>query len=52
MKPEKKEHETEVGRDRLQQADSCWALGDCSANMEHALPALAQVSLCLLDTNS
>ena len=43
VKTELKEHETKEGKNALQQVDSCWALGDCCANMENALPALAQV---------
>ena len=43
VKTELKEHETKEGKNALQQVDSCWALRDCCANMENALPALAQV---------
>ena len=37
------EHDTGHGKEMYQQVDSCWALGDCCANMELPLPALAQV---------
>ena len=37
------EHDTGHGKEMYQPVDSCWALGDCSANMELPLPALAQV---------
>ena len=40
------EHDTGHGKEKYQQVDSCWALGDCSANMELPLPALAQVWVC------
>lgn len=39
------ERDTGHGKEMYQQVDSCWALGDCSANMESPLPALAQVTL-------
>ena len=43
VKTELEEHGTGDEKETYQQVDSCWALGDCSANMEVPLPALAQV---------
>lgn len=37
------EHDTGHGKEKYKQVDSCYALGDCCANMELPLPALAQV---------
>ena len=37
------EHDTGHGKEMYKQVDSCYALGDCCANMELPLPALAQV---------
>lgn len=37
------EHDTGHGKEMYTQVDSCYALGDCCANMELPLPALAQV---------
>lgn len=39
------EHDTGHGKEIYSQVDSCYALGDCCANMELPLPALAQVGL-------
>lgn len=39
------EHDTGHGKEIYTQVDSCYALGDCCANMELPLPALAQVGL-------
>ncbi|DBB14410.1 hypothetical protein WJX82_007842 [Trebouxia sp. C0006] len=44
VKMDVEEHDTGHGKEKYQQVDSCWALGDCSANMESPLPALAQVA--------
>ncbi|KAL3148596.1 hypothetical protein ABBQ38_014024 [Trebouxia sp. C0009 RCD-2024] len=38
------EHDTGHGKEIYSQVDSCYALGDCCANMELPLPALAQVA--------
>ncbi len=46
VKMDVEEHDTGHGKEKYQQVDSCWALGDCSANMESPLPALAQVWVC------
>ena len=38
-----KEHDTGHGKEMYKQVECCYALGDCCANMELPLPALAQV---------
>ena len=37
------EHNTGHGKEMYRPVEGCWALGDCCANMELPLPALAQV---------
>ena len=49
VKTELEERGTGDEKETYQQVDSCWALGDCSANTEGPLPALAQVMLLLSD---
>ena len=39
------EHDTGHGKEMYKQVECCYALGDCCANMELPLPALAQVGL-------
>ena len=45
VKTELEEHGSGDDKGTYQQVEACWALGDCSANMEAPLPALAQVCL-------
>ena len=39
------EHDTGHGKEIYKQVECCYALGDCCANMELPLPALAQVRM-------
>ena len=39
------EYDTDHGKEMYKQVECCYALGDCCANMELPLPALAQVGL-------
>ena len=46
-------HDNGHGREIYKQVQCCYALGDCCANMEQPLPALAQVGLlasCILQS--